>query len=161
MCFSYSGAFGLKIILVYSVLSPSNFLSLHAELLLVPRLSALVTSLVLSNVSSNSITHFFLSVCSAVYSLPQLQRLLSHYLFWIILLPFAVAHKSRDDCLLLETDNRLSLKKQQKVRSTSPQTCLYHRFQFSFVGRGVQLCGRFDACVLLNRISSCPPVRTA
>eukprot|EP00903_Cladosiphon_okamuranus_P012480 g11686.t1 len=44
----------------------------------------------------------------------RLIGLLSHYLFWIILLPFALAHKSRDDSFLLETDNRLLTKNQQK-----------------------------------------------
>ena len=61
---------------------------------------------------------FFVS-CSAVFALHRPRRLLSHYLFWIILLPFAVAHKSRDDSFLLETDNRWSTKKQQKARETS------------------------------------------
>lgn len=59
------------------------------------------------------------------YNPPINERLLSHYLFWIMLLPFAVAHKGRDDSLLLEMDNRsynrLSMKKLQKVRSISPQ----------------------------------------
>lgn len=39
-------------------------------------------------------------------------RLLSHYLYWIMLLPFSLAHKDHDDRLLLEAHHRSSRRKQ-------------------------------------------------
>ncbi|CAM9499957.1 unnamed protein product, partial [Ectocarpus sp. 4 AP-2014] len=49
----------------------------------------------------------------------RLIGLLSHYLYWIMLLPFVLAHKDRDDCVLLKNDNRLSMRKQKKEREKS------------------------------------------
>ncbi|CAM9255373.1 unnamed protein product [Ectocarpus sp. 6 AP-2014] len=49
----------------------------------------------------------------------RLIGLLSHYLYWIMLLPFVLAHKSRDDCVLLKNDYRLSMRKQKKEREKS------------------------------------------
>ncbi|CAB1108028.1 unnamed protein product [Ectocarpus sp. CCAP 1310/34] len=43
----------------------------------------------------------------------RLIGLLSHYLYWIMLLPFVLAHKDRDDCVLLKNDYRLSMRKQK------------------------------------------------
>ncbi|CAM9627785.1 unnamed protein product [Ectocarpus sp. 13 AM-2016] len=49
----------------------------------------------------------------------RLIGLLSHYLYWIMLLPFVLAHKDRDDCVLLKNDYRLSMRKQKKEREKS------------------------------------------
>ncbi|CAN0430231.1 unnamed protein product, partial [Ectocarpus sp. 8 AP-2014] len=43
----------------------------------------------------------------------RLIGLLSHYLYWIMLLPFVLAHKDRDDWVLLKNDSRLSMRKQK------------------------------------------------
>ncbi|CAN0382652.1 unnamed protein product, partial [Ectocarpus sp. 8 AP-2014] len=43
----------------------------------------------------------------------RLIGLLSHYLYWIMLLPFVLAHKDRDDSVLLKNDYRLSMRKQK------------------------------------------------
>lgn len=52
---------------------------------------------------------------SVPYLLAGGRRLLSHYLFWIILLPFAREHEDRDASLLLHVDSRGSIEPPRKV----------------------------------------------
>lgn len=54
------------------------------------------------------------------------RSLLSHYLFWVMLLPFALAHKDRDDGLLLQAGNRLSLRRHQQQQHDGGQAGFPH-----------------------------------
>ena len=106
----------------FSVGARQSFLTDHASF--IPSAYATTTTDILVLCISSAVLCPCRPVVDGVSSRQNHSRLLSHYLFWVMLLPFALAHKDRDDGWLLEADNRLSLRKRQHKVWLSTQRVL-------------------------------------